>query len=289
MSWLREHALSGDRPRRGVCSPTATLAKQLEPRGSEVAAGVAASRLPGISEPLKVSVPGASRLAPSPARPLRSTPRRPQRRGRRPAPPGRGGPRGTRGARGARGTRRGSRAQVAGAGPAWRRQAGSPGPAVTAPRGAATHRLAPRPPPRRRSSLQPRAPRSPIYRLRGSRSGGRLPPSPPASPSARLRAPPLPAGPRGQPLSAAPLPPPPPGRAPPGLARAPDAVERADSCARRFPLPPPPSPAPPLRCGLAARCCHQRAPRAGPLGSPWLSACPQRSVGEEREPAEIGL
>lgn len=57
------------------------------------------------------------------------------------------------------------------------------------------------------------------------------------------------------------------------------------------PLPrqPPPSPAPPLGCGLAARCYHQRALRAGPLGSPWPSARPPRSVGEEREPAESGL
>lgn len=55
------------------------------------------------------------------------------------------------------------------------------------------------------------------------------------------------------------------------------------------PSQPPPSPAPPLGCGLAARCCHQRAPRAGPLGSPFPCTRPQRSVGEEREPTENGL
>lgn len=107
---------------------------------------------------------------------------------------------------------------------------------------------------------------------RGSRSGGRLPPSPPASPSARLRAPPLPAGPRGQLLSAAPLPPPPPppGRAPPGLARAPDARERAGSCARSLPPPSPPR----TRSGPAPRPWPRRQvlPPEGPAaGSPRVA------------------
>lgn len=194
---LREHALSGDRPRRGVCSPTATLAKQLET--SWLRSG---SR--SYNEPPPRESPGPQRCqSEPPSRPPRSKQKRQRRRGRRPAPPGRGGPRGRVGARGAGGTRRGSRAQVAGAGPAWRLRAGALEPAVTAPRGAATHRLAPRPPPRRRSSLQPRAPHSPIYRLgaRGRAGGSRRPrrPRPPPG-SGRRRCPPARAASFSQPL-----------------------------------------------------------------------------------------
>jgi hypothetical protein len=268
---LGEHALSGDRPRRGVCSPTATLAKQLEPRGSEVAAGVAASLLPGISEPPKVSVPAPARslARPGPRRGARAA-----EGGGRPRPEG-----AARGGRVGRGAREGHATAPAprwqGRGPRGAAGLGAPGPAVTAPRGAATHRLAPRPPPRRRSTHQSRAPRSPIYRLRGSRSGGRLPPSPPASPFARLRALPLPAGPRGQPLSAAPLPPSPPGRAPPGLARAPDAAS-ARTRARGDSPPPPPTPAQP---GPAPRLWpgRQVLPPEGPAGGSLRVALAQRA------------
>lgn len=197
MPRLREHALSGDRPRRGVCSPTATLAKQLETSWLR-----SSSR--SCNKPPPRESPGPQRCqSEPPARPPRSTQKRQRRRGRRPAPPGRGGPRGRVGARGAGRTRRGSRAQVAGAGPAWRLRAGALEPAVTAPHGAATHRLAPRPPPRRRSSIQPRVPRSPIYRLgaRGRAGGSRRPrrPRPPPG-SGRRRCPPARAASLSQPL-----------------------------------------------------------------------------------------
>lgn len=273
---LREHALSGDRPRRGVCSPTATLAKQLET--SWLRSG---SR--SYNEPPPRESPGPQRCqSEPPSRPPRSKQKRQRRRGRRPAPPGRGGPRGRVGARGAGGTRRGSRAQVAGAGPAWRLRAGALEPAVTAPRGAATHRLAPRPPPRRRSSLQPRAPHSPIYRLgaRGRAGGSRRPrrPRPPPG-SGRRRCPPARAASFSQPLHSRRR------RRRRGALLLASRVRRTPGSARaraRGVSPPPPHRAPglapPLGRGPAARCCRQRAPRPGPLGSPWSGARPPRSV-----------
>lgn len=259
---LREHALSGDRPRRGVCSPTATLAKQLET--SWLRSGSRSCNKPPPRES-----PGPQRCqSEPPARPPRSTLKRQRRRGRRPAPPGRGGPRGRVGARGAGRTRRGSRAQVAGAGPAWRLRAGALEPAVTAPRGAATHRLTPRPPPRRRSSLQPRVPRSPIYRLgaRGRAGGSRRPrrPRPPPG-SGRRRCPPARAASLSQPLRSR--------RRRRGALLLASRVRRTPGSARARArgAPPPhraPGLAPPRGRGPAARCCRQRAPRPGPLGSP---------------------
>lgn len=238
-----------------------------------------------LGAPPKVSV---SQSRP-PSRPLRSTLDRSRRRGRRPAPPGRGGP----------------RERVGRGAPAGHAVAPAPRWQGRGPRGASRlGRRRSRPLPHR---VEPPLTGSHLGRLRAAAApllsrGRRVAPSTDSGLAVGRAAPAVPAG-----LALRPAP----GAAaarrparPASLSRSAPAAAAAAGARSSWPRacagrrrtrtrvraevsPPntparPPARAPPLGRGPAARCRRQRAPRAGPLGSPWPGARPRRSVGEER-------